>query len=237
MLVTARTLWEVERPAAAAARGDNALFVTVVGHQWWWEYTYDHYNGQELGFTTANELHIPAERDGRRPAGLPDPEIRGRVPQLLGAPAGGQDRPDPGPHQSMWFQTDQPGLYLGPVRRVLRHPARQHAHPGGRRFARATSSAGWKRAEAGRGRPRRAGRGKAAVPRRSRASTATGCAALPPQGTYAPDLTHLMSRETLASGMVAEHPREPPPLDRRPAADQAGLPDAGLRPEQTASVT
>ena len=47
--------------------GDNALFVTVVGHQWWWEYTYDHYNGQELGFITANELHIPAGDDGRRP--------------------------------------------------------------------------------------------------------------------------------------------------------------------------
>ena len=28
------------------------------------------------------------------------------------------------------------------------------------------------------------------------------------RGTYAPDLTHLMSRQTLAAGMVAEHARE-----------------------------
>ena len=29
------------------------------------------------------------------------------------------------------------------------------------------------------------------------------------QGTYAPDLTHLMSRKTLASGMIDEHEGEP----------------------------
>ena len=49
---------------------------------------------------------------------------------------------------------------------------------------------------------RRAGR----VPVASRASTVTGCAARRAEGTYAPDLTHLMSRQTLASGMVANTP-------------------------------
>ena len=34
------------------------LRVTVVGHQWWWEFQYPEYN-----FVTANELHIPANRD------------------------------------------------------------------------------------------------------------------------------------------------------------------------------
>src|SRR3954471_1997136 len=51
VLVTARTLWEVNVPPPRPQAGDNALFVTVVGRQWWWEYTYDHYNGRELGFT------------------------------------------------------------------------------------------------------------------------------------------------------------------------------------------
>ena len=50
------------RPTAKP--GDNALFVTVVGRQWWWEYHYDHYDGRPLGFITANELHIPASEDG-----------------------------------------------------------------------------------------------------------------------------------------------------------------------------
>ena len=64
VLVTTRTLWEVNVPPPPPREGDNTLFVTVVGRQWWWEYTYDHYNGRELGFTTANELHIPAGEDG-----------------------------------------------------------------------------------------------------------------------------------------------------------------------------
>lgn len=39
--------------------GPDALNVNVVGHQWWWEFEYVD-NG---GFFTANELHIPAERE------------------------------------------------------------------------------------------------------------------------------------------------------------------------------
>jgi len=35
----------------------GALAVEVVGHQWWWEFTYP-----DLGITTANELHLPQGR-------------------------------------------------------------------------------------------------------------------------------------------------------------------------------
>src|SRR5436190_16393059 len=59
VLVTTRTLWEVNITPPAPRPGDNALFVTVVGRQWWWEYTYERYDGRRLGFITANELHIP----------------------------------------------------------------------------------------------------------------------------------------------------------------------------------
>src|SRR5262249_18742995 len=52
VLVTARTLWEVNVPPPQPREGDNTLFVTVVGRQWWWEYQYDHYSGRALGFTT-----------------------------------------------------------------------------------------------------------------------------------------------------------------------------------------
>lgn len=37
---------------------ENPLTVTVVGHQWWWEFQYP-----EGNVITANELHIPANRD------------------------------------------------------------------------------------------------------------------------------------------------------------------------------
>ena len=70
VLVNARTLWEVNVPPPPPQTGDNTLFVTVIGRQWWWEYVYEHYNGVPLGFTTANELHVPAGSDGvPRPVG------------------------------------------------------------------------------------------------------------------------------------------------------------------------
>ncbi len=63
-LVTTRTLWEVAPDPPRPQSADHALFVTVVGRQWWWEYRYEHYNGGPLYFTTANELHIPASDEG-----------------------------------------------------------------------------------------------------------------------------------------------------------------------------
>ncbi len=36
----------------------NPLQVTVIGHQWWWEFEYPEY-----GIVTANELHLPVNRD------------------------------------------------------------------------------------------------------------------------------------------------------------------------------
>ncbi len=43
---------------------ENPINVTVVGHQWWWEYQYTDYlreDGSPL--ITANELHIPVDRE------------------------------------------------------------------------------------------------------------------------------------------------------------------------------
>src|SRR5262249_11007308 len=76
VLVTARTLWDVNLPPPSPRSGDNALFVTVVGRQWWWEYQYDNYNGNpiravasegketDLPVIVANELHVPASEVG-----------------------------------------------------------------------------------------------------------------------------------------------------------------------------
>ncbi|MDQ5851936.1 MAG: cytochrome c oxidase subunit II [Chloroflexota bacterium] len=44
--------------AMLAQPATNPLRVTVIGHQWWWEFQYPDYN-----VVTANELHIPANRD------------------------------------------------------------------------------------------------------------------------------------------------------------------------------
>ena len=46
--------------AQIATVDPNPLEVTVIGHQWWWEFQYP-----EFGIVTANELHIPANREVR----------------------------------------------------------------------------------------------------------------------------------------------------------------------------
>ena len=66
-LATARVLFTTER----AKKPANALDVTVVGHQFWWEYRYP-----ASGVVTANELHVPVS-DPRQPlANLSDNDIR-----------------------------------------------------------------------------------------------------------------------------------------------------------------
>jgi cytochrome c oxidase subunit II len=55
VLVTSRTIGEIQN----AKMPEDALKVRVVGHQWWWEVHYP-----DLGIITANEVHVPmGDRD------------------------------------------------------------------------------------------------------------------------------------------------------------------------------
>ncbi len=49
-LVTTRTLWEVNTPVPISQSDDGTLFVTVIGHQWWWEYRYEAYDRAQARF-------------------------------------------------------------------------------------------------------------------------------------------------------------------------------------------
>jgi cytochrome c oxidase subunit 2 len=204
VLVSARTLWEVNVPPPPPHAGDNTLFVTVVGRQWWWEYTYDHYNGRQLGFTTANELHIPAGSEGvARPVYLTlksaDVCHSFWVPRLAG-------KTDciPGRINSMWFQTDKPGLYLG---QCAEYCGTQHANMLIRVIVDSPSDfESWlehERQPAADNPVVAAGRSAFLAQSCINCHRVRGTAA---QGTYAPDLTHLMSRKTLASGMIENTP-------------------------------
>ena len=57
LVATARVIADVQN----AARPDNAIEVTAIGHQFWWEFRYP-----ALGVATANELHVPVS-DGNHP--------------------------------------------------------------------------------------------------------------------------------------------------------------------------
>src|SRR5882672_3502740 len=101
-LATARTIYDVQGAAPPA----DALNITVVGHQWWWEIRYP-----ELGIVTANELHVPVSvPTKRRPTFLrlesADVAHSFWAPQLAG-------KTDLIPNRTnhMWIEPKQPGTY------------------------------------------------------------------------------------------------------------------------------
>jgi cytochrome c oxidase subunit 2 len=236
VLVSARTLWEVNVPPPEPRTGDNTLFVTVVGRQWWWEYQYDHYDGKpiravgpdgeetDLPVITANELHVPVSADGvsrKVFLALKSADVCHSfgVPRLAG-------KTDliPGRVNSMWFQTDQPGLYLG---QCYEYCGTQHANMLLRVIVELP-----KDFEAWLANERKPAVEDPSVQAGRSAFLGQSCVnchrvrGTPARGSYAPDLTHLMKRETLASGMV----KNTPEILRRWVADPQQIKPGCLMP-------
>lgn len=204
VLVLARTLWEVKKTPPTPKEKDGTLFVTVIGRQWWWEYIYDHYDGRPLGFATANELHVPVSAEGQpRPVYLTlksaDVSHSFWVPRLAG-------KTDliPGRVNHMWFETDQPGLYFG---QCAEYCGTQHAKMLLRVIAEPSADFQlWLEAES------KPSLDEPAVAEGKSAFMAQSCVnchrvrGTGATGTYAPDLTHLMARKTLAAGIMPNTP-------------------------------
>ncbi len=204
VLVTARTLWDVEPNVPKPADGDNTLFVTVIGHQWWWEYVYENYNGRTLGIITPNELHIPAsEGDTRRPTYLTlksadvchsfwVPRLAGKVDLI------------PGRANSLVLDTEETGVHLGQCAEFC---GAQHANMRIRVYVHSPDE--FEQWLAHESQPAKddpaASEGKATFLAESciNCHRVRGTIA---RGSYAPDLTHLMSRDTLAAGAVENTP-------------------------------
>ena len=103
-LATARVIHAIQDAPKPAA----ALDVTVIGHQYWWEYRYP-----KLGIVTANELHIPlSDPNHPTPTFLKllsaDTNHSFWVPELAG-------KTDLIPNRvnEMWVDPHRPGIYLG----------------------------------------------------------------------------------------------------------------------------
>jgi cytochrome c oxidase subunit II len=199
-LILTRAEFEVRVNPDLPPPGAKPLYVTVIGHQWWWEYVYDKNDGQELGVVTANELHVPvSEKGAPRPVYLTlksaDVCHSFWVPRLAG-------KTDliPGRTNQMWFQTNKQGLYLG---QCAEYCGTQHAHMLLRvNVDSAADFQAWLENEkkpAADNVAARAGRGLFLSLSCVNCHRVRGTSS---KGTYAPDLTHLMSRRTLASGMV-----------------------------------
>jgi cytochrome c oxidase subunit 2 len=191
ILVTSRTIADIQNREPPP----GAVQATVVGHQWWWEIRYP-----ELGIVTANELHVPASTvDSRQPTFLKllsaDVAHSFWVPQLAG-------KTDliPNRENRMWIEPTKPGTYLG---NCAEYCGTQHARMLIRVIVQSPDEfVRWvKDQQQSASEDTSAAEGRKAFLANScvNCHTIRGTSA---QGKFGPDLTHLMSRETLAAGAV-----------------------------------
>ncbi|MGH7226994.1 MAG: cytochrome c oxidase subunit II, partial [Gemmataceae bacterium] len=207
-LVIARTEWEVRVDPEIVQpdlKDSKPLRVAVIGHQWWWEYVYDRDGDDKLGFIAANELHVPASNrqtpSERRPVFLTlqsaDVNHSFWLPRLAG-------KTDliPGRTNTMWFETEQTGLFVG---QCAEYCGTQHANMLLRVYVDSPEEfSRWLANESKDARDN----DDAEVRKGKQVFLAQSCInchrvrGTPARGTVGPDLTHLMSRETLAGGML-----------------------------------
>ena len=182
-----------------APQPPTAVEVTVIGHQFWWEYRYP-----ALGVVTANELHIPVSEPSRpRPTFLQllsaDTDHSFWIPELAG-------KTDLIPNRinRLWMDPHRRGIFLG---QCAQYCGTQHA----KMLQRVSVDTpedfdAWVRAQ-----QQAAARDESAVAGRRvfettaciNCHTVRGTAA---NGRFGPDLTHLMSRATIASGAAKNTP-------------------------------
>lgn len=172
----------------------DAVKVTVVGHQWWWEFRYP-----GLGIVTANELHVPVSAPSKPE--LADLTLESAdvahsfwVPQLAG-------KTDLIPNRSnhMWIDPRQTGIYFG---NCAEYCGTQHANMLLRVVADSAEDFDkWVALQKQDAAHPKAQPGRELFLSLScvNCHTVKGTSAT---GKFGPDLTHLMSRQNIAAGMI-----------------------------------
>ena len=194
-LTTARIIFAIQD----APEPKTALDVTVVGHQFWWEFRYP-----KLGIVTANELHVPVSTPS-----APEPTYM----QLLSADVdhsfwvpqlGGKTDLIPNHPNQMWMDPEKAGLYLGQCAQFC---GVEHAKMLIRVYVDTPDQfAAWVKAQQQPGAQdaaTAAGRHVFETEACANCHTISGTGA---KGTFGPDLTHLMSRATIAAGAADNTP-------------------------------
>ena len=178
---------DISRPAPP-----DALTIEVVGHQFWWEVHYP-----DADVVTANEIHVPVGRPVRLE--LTSEDV---IHSLWIPPVAGKTDLLPGRVNLMDFQVDEPGTYLGEcaefcgiqharMQFVLVAQTEDEFQESLLTMQRGTAEPDTALEEAGRDVFLAAGCGR--CHRIEDVSEGAG---------FAPDLTHLASRETIAAGML-----------------------------------
>src|SRR6204780_4284724 len=188
-LATARVIHAIQDAPEPA----GAVEVTAIGHQYWWEFRYP-----RLGIVTANELHIPVSALSHpTPTFMQllsvDTDHSFWVPELSGKTDLIPNHPN-----RMWMDPQRAGVFFG---QCAQYCGTQHAKmllrisvDGPEEFAswvRTQQKPGVEDAGA------IAGRG---VFERNACMNCHAVGGTTADGRFGPDLTHLMSRATIAAG-------------------------------------
>jgi cytochrome c oxidase subunit 2 len=194
-LATARVIHAIQDAPKPVA----ALDVTVIGHQFWWEFRYP-----KFGIVTANELHIPAS-DPAHPTPTflkllsADTDHSFWVPEL-----GGKTDLIPNRVNQMWVDPTRAGLYLG---QCAQYCGTQHAKMLLRvSVDRPSDFAAWVSAQ------QQTAVQDPLVSAGKRVFETTACInchavrGTNANGRFGPDLAHLMSRSTIAAGAAGNTP-------------------------------
>ncbi|HEX6596605.1 MAG TPA: cytochrome c oxidase subunit II [Acidimicrobiales bacterium] len=235
-LIPAFTLLVIAVPTIAtifdlAERQPNSLNVTVIGHQFWWEYRYD-----DFGVVTANELVIPA----RQPVEI---TLDGAEDDVIHSfwipPLGGKQDIVPGHTHRMRIEADEPGTYLG---QCTEYCGLSHANMRARAVAVTPAEfETWIRDQQRPGLPGPTGTSEAA--QGLALFTSKGCAGCHTvqgisQGSVGPNLTHLYSRETFAGSMFELNTANLRRWLKDPPAEKPGskMPNLGLTDDEIAQL-
>jgi len=227
-LATARVIQSVQD----APEPSTAMRVTAVGHQFWWEFRYP-----TLGIVTANELHVPVS-DPSHPTPTfltllsADTDHSFWVPRLAGKTDLIPNHPN-----RMWIDPQQPGVYLG---QCAQYCGTQHAKMLLRVYVEPRVAFDrWIRDQ------RQVAVATDAASE-GRVAFETGpCLAchqvegIAGNGQYGPNLTHLMSRDTIASGAALNTTENLRRWIRNPDSIKPGakMPALGLSARQIEAVT
>lgn len=190
-MATARVISAIQnRPAP-----EDAVQVTVVGHQWWWEFRYP-----AMGIVTANELHVP-QSTATAPKLTFLKLLSADVAHSFWVPKlAGKTDVIPGRANSMWVEPKQTGTYLG---NCAEYCGTQHANMLLRVVVHSPEDFDrWVTQQKTPTPPDpqvESGRALFLSLSCVNCHAVSGTSAV---GTFGPDLSHLMSRDTIGSGMI-----------------------------------
>ncbi len=227
-LAAARVIASIQN----AVHPSNAIEVTVIGHQFWWEYRYP-----SLKVVTANELHIPVS-DPAHPTPTfltllsADTDHSFWVPRLAGKTDLIPNHPN-----GMWMDPYKTGLYLG---QCAQYCGTQHAKMLLRVYVQTHDEFDrWIQEQS---RPAKASDTVSEGQKIFERTACINCHAVAgtvANGRFGPDLTHLMSRDTIASGAAPNTPENLRRWIQDPSVIKPGskMPAMGLSDPDLDAVT